>query len=63
MTSPPSVLLHRFKSSHFNEKARWAPDFKDVEHQHDSYLPREQRELSSGNAFWKLLDQQQCQIL
>jgi len=34
-----SVILHQFSSSHFNEKARWALDYKNVEHTRLGYLP------------------------
>ncbi len=34
-----SVVLHQFLSSHFNEKARWALDWKRVPHRRVSYLP------------------------
>ena len=37
--SQPSVVLHQFPSSHFNEKARWALDWKGVPHERESYLP------------------------
>lgn len=33
------VELHQFNSSHFNEKARWALDYKTVPHRRISYLP------------------------
>lgn len=33
------VELHQFNSSHFNEKARWALDYKTVPHRRVSYLP------------------------
>ena len=33
------VELHQFRYSHFNEKARWALDFKRVPHMRTSYLP------------------------
>lgn len=33
------ITLHQFLYSHFNEKARWALDFKGIEHQRRSYLP------------------------
>lgn len=35
----PSVELLQFPYSHFNEKARWALDFKQVPHRRHSYLP------------------------
>ncbi|MBT3372866.1 MAG: glutathione S-transferase [Rhodospirillaceae bacterium] len=31
--------LHQFPSSHFNEKARWALDYKGLEHSRLNYLP------------------------
>lgn len=34
-----AVDLHQFFSSHYNEKARWALDFKSVPHRRISYLP------------------------
>ncbi|MDX2170949.1 MAG: glutathione S-transferase [Deltaproteobacteria bacterium] len=36
MTLP---LLHHFRLSHYNEKARWALDFKGVRHRRRAYLP------------------------
>ncbi len=33
------LVLHQFEFSHFNEKARWALDFKGIEHRRESYLP------------------------
>ncbi len=33
------LKLHQFSSSHFNEKARWALDFKGLQHDRLSYLP------------------------
>lgn len=33
------ITLHQFLFSHFNEKARWALDFKGVQHERRSYLP------------------------
>lgn len=33
------IVLHQFAYSHFNEKARWALDFKGVEHRRTTYLP------------------------
>ncbi len=33
------IILHQFEFSHFNDKARWALDFKDVDHTRISYLP------------------------
>jgi len=34
-----SVTLHQFPFSHFNEKARWALAYKDVDYERQSYLP------------------------
>ena len=34
-----AVVLHQFLRSHFNEKARWALDWKRVPHTRRSYLP------------------------
>ena len=33
------ITLHQFEFSHFNDKVRWALDFKGIEHQRKSYLP------------------------
>lgn len=33
------IVLHQFRSSHFNEKARWALDYKGVTHSRVCYLP------------------------
>jgi glutathione S-transferase len=33
------VILHQFRHSHFNEKARWALDWKRVPHRRRSHLP------------------------
>ncbi len=38
------VELHQFNSSHFNEKARWALDYKTVPHRRISYLPGPHRQ-------------------
>jgi len=35
----PRVVLHQFPASHFNEKARWALDWKGIAHRRVSYLP------------------------
>ena len=32
-------VLHQFAFSHFNEKARWALDYKGVPHKRETYLP------------------------
>lgn len=34
-----SLVLHQFPFSHYNEKARWALDFKGLRHRRKSYLP------------------------
>jgi len=36
---PSRVVLHQFVSSHFNEKARWALDWKGVPHRRITYFP------------------------
>ena len=33
------IVLHPFRSSHFNEKARWALAWKGLEHERVTYLP------------------------
>jgi len=33
------ITLHHFLYSHFNEKVRWALDFKHIEHERRAYLP------------------------
>ncbi len=33
------LTLHQFEVSHFNEKARWALDYKKLDHNRESYLP------------------------
>ena len=33
------VVLHQFVASHFNEKARWALDWKGIAHERVTYLP------------------------
>jgi glutathione S-transferase len=35
----PHVVLHQFASSHFNEKARWALDWKGIPHRRRTHLP------------------------
>lgn len=37
--SESTLLLHQFVSSHFNEKARWAMDYKGLAHRRVDYLP------------------------
>ena len=39
MTQQDAPELHQFAHSHFNEKARWALDFKNVPHRRRTYLP------------------------
>ena len=34
-----TIVLHQFPSSHFNEKARWALDWKALSHRREHYLP------------------------
>jgi glutathione S-transferase len=38
MPSPP-LVLHQFAMSHFNEKARWALDWKGIPHRRQTHLP------------------------
>ncbi len=33
------IILHQFQYSHFNEKARWALDWKGIAHERENYLP------------------------
>jgi glutathione S-transferase len=33
------LTLHQFAASHFNEKVRWALDFKGLPHRRETYLP------------------------
>jgi len=37
--SGASVVLHQFRGSHFNEKARWGLDWKAIPHRRVTYLP------------------------
>ncbi len=45
-----SVVLHQFQFSHFNDKVRWALDYKGIKHTRETYLPgphmRYMRQLS-----------------
>lgn len=34
-----AITLHQFRMSHYNEKARWALDYKGVAHERACYLP------------------------
>lgn len=49
-----NFTLHQFSSSHFNEKARWALDFKAIANQRVSYLPGPHipaiKKLTQGNS-------------
>jgi glutathione S-transferase len=49
-----AVTLHQFRYSHFNEKARWALDFKGIAHRRVSVLPGPHRgamhQLSGQNS-------------
>jgi len=36
---PARVVLHQFAASHYNEKARWALDWKGIPHQRRTYFP------------------------
>ena len=38
-TAGDPLILHQFASSHFNEKVRWALDWKGIAHIRKSYLP------------------------
>lgn len=35
----PAIVLHQFRASHFNDKARWALDYKGLKHQRITLLP------------------------
>ncbi len=35
----PALVLHMFQASHYNEKARWALDWKGLVHERRAYLP------------------------
>ncbi|MEQ8282508.1 MAG: glutathione S-transferase family protein [Parvibaculum sp.] len=37
--NPPVIELHQFPYSHYNEKARWALDYKGLPHRRIGYLP------------------------
>jgi glutathione S-transferase len=37
--TPERVVLHQFPFSHYNEKARWALDWKGIAHERIDYLP------------------------
>ncbi len=37
--SHPALVLHQFPFSHYNEKARWALDWKGLAHERIDYLP------------------------
>ena len=39
MPNDTELVLHQFEFSHFNEKARWALNFKGIKHRRESYLP------------------------
>ena len=54
----PTPELFHFKVSHFNEKARWALDYKGVEHVRHSLLPGPQKPKMQ-----KLSGQQQTPVL
>ena len=36
---PPRIVLHQFVASHFNEKARWALDWKRIPHRRRTWFP------------------------
>lgn len=52
------LVLHQFEFSHFNEKARWALDYKGLQHERVSYLPGPHMP-----AIRKLSGQQQTPVL
>jgi glutathione S-transferase len=52
------LTLHQFLFSHFNEKARWALDYKGIPHQRRAYLPGPHRP-----AMQKLSGQGQTPVL
>jgi glutathione S-transferase len=37
--APARVVLHQFAASHYNEKARWALDWKGIPHRRRTYFP------------------------
>ena len=39
MNTKNDIVLHQFPYSHFNDKARWALDFKGIDHEKVTYLP------------------------
>ncbi len=39
MNTKKDIVLHQFPFSHFNDKARWTLDFKDIDHERVTYLP------------------------
>lgn len=53
------LTLHQFAASHFNEKVRWALDYKAIDHVRESYLPGPHtpviRKLSGGPSTTPLL--------
>lgn len=55
-----SLILHQFVSSHFNEKARWALDYKGLPHRRLDYLPGPHapriRKLSGGPTSTPLME-------
>ena len=57
-TQPADITLHQFLYSHFNEKVRWALDFKGVPHGRRAYLPGPHRP-----AMQKLSGQGQTPVL
>lgn len=52
------IELHQFSHSHFNEKARWALDYKAVPHVRLNYLPG-----SHAPQIWRLSGQSQVPVL
>lgn len=53
------LILHQFAASHFNEKVRWALDYKGLEHQRETYLPGPHvpviKKMSGGSSSTPLL--------
>ncbi|MEM1244860.1 MAG: glutathione S-transferase family protein [Acidobacteriota bacterium] len=39
MSASRNVVLHQFPMSHYNEKVRWALDWKGIAHRREHYLP------------------------
>ena len=39
MSTSSNIVLHQFPMSHYNEKVRWALDWKKIRHRRENYLP------------------------